>query len=952
MKFTYKLLIISACCIAVPAFAVEKLSVSELLDKYAANQDKLKSFVARTETNITEDITKDGTTSHFNKWVIFELRYEDDGGDFHAYFCPKRVHSATDGSLVPADRHTSSLWDGKRYIEHHKGPTLDKSSTYISFSKKYIKDAIAIGFAGPGSILGLLYGDVERFDSILRQADSISVRNELEQVGSGDCYVIDAKTKNGTYNIWLDPKHGYGIAKADVNKGPKDLWYGRPLDYFTHAPYMPNVISIRNVRFESVEGIWVPMEVDFRVHYKDFKGSNRTSVIDVHYRVTELLLNPDHDALGSFVPDIENGTGVRIQEAPGIRYTWQEAKKFVIDEWDGSIKYVPKDWSILVGVGKPLPKFEGIKLNLSVEQIKDRAILLCFFDMNQSPSRHCIIQLAKQAEHLKNKGVAIIAVQASKVDENEINEWVKKYNIPFPVGMVQDDVEKIRFAWGVRSLPWLILTNWGQTVIAEGFGIDELDEKLKKNIDTEHAIQKNKATPTKPVAQTGLSDSAKSFLDAEAILAGWESSYAGIRTMRVSYCTRLVDYQPPACNPNEPPPVKYMHVERVEQGNRFHIRYSTAEDGFDRPESLMEHAFDGKITREYSAREKHGSIVAGLIGRNTETMNHLRVYMLLRRRLVGGRNASGTYLIEDPNSKPDLSRTLSYAIPRSMISVLPKLEYVGSQLCHVIEVTVPGKDHKGIPRQIKQVFWMAHDKGMCLMKYQWYWDKTLDREIKVEQIAMAKMDSTDVWYPKKAYRTIFSDEFGTTKCELTVTEFIPNVEVDEKTFRFDFPKETDVFDRVRGISGVDIPKEPPSLVGKSLPQLKDFNLKSDADHTEDKMILVCFCDMNQRTSRNSIIELARRTEEPKGKGVTVFAVQASEVSEQTLNEWIKKYNIPFSVGAIIADIEKTRLAWGVRSLPWLILTDKQHVVTAEGFALDELNEKLGNNPKHKSGPTQ
>jgi len=526
------------------------------------------------------------------------------------------------------------------------------------------------------------------------------------------------------------------------------------------------------------------------------------------------------------------------------------------------------------------------------------------------------------------------------VDENVLNKWVKKYNIPFPVGIVQGDVEKIRFAWGVRSLPWLILTNWEQTVIAEGFGIDEMDEKLKKNIDTEHAIQKNKATPTKPVAQTGLSDPAKSFLDAEAILAGWESSYAGIRTMRVSYCTRLVDYQPPAKNPDEPPPVKYQHIERVEDGKRYHIRYSIAEDGFDRPESLMEHAFDGKTTREYWGSTTHGSIVAGLIGRNTETMNDLKVYMLLRRRLVGGRNASGTYLIEDPNSKPDLSRTLSYAIPRYMVSVLPKLESVGSQLCHVIEVIVPGKDHKGIPRQIKQLFWIAHDKGMCLMKYQWYWDNKLDREIEVEQIAMAKMDSTDVWYPKKAYRTIFSDEFGTTKCELTVTEFIPNVEVDEKTFRFDFPKGTDVFDRVRGIAGIDLPKEPPSLLGKPLPQLKDFNLKLDADKTKDKMILVCFFDMNQRPSRNCLRQLSTRAQKLKTKDIVVAAVQASKVDENTLNEWVKKYNISFPVGIVQGDVEKTRFAWGVQSLPWLILTDRKHIIRSSGFSLAELDEKI------------
>jgi len=69
-------------------------------------------------------------------------------------------------------------------------------------------------------------------------------------------------------------------------------------------------------------------------------------------------------------------------------------------------------------------------------------------------------------------------------------------------------------------------------------------------------------------------------------------------------------------------------------------------------------------------------------------------------------------------------------------------------------------------------------------------------------------------------------------------------------------------------------------------------------------------------------------------------VETSQVAENTLNEWTKKRNIPFQVGAITADIEKTRFAWGVRSLPWLILTDKQHIVIAEGFGINELDEKI------------
>jgi hypothetical protein len=55
---------------------------------------------------------------------------------------------------------------------------------------------------------------------------------------------------------------------------------------------------------------------------------------------------------------------------------------------------------------------------------------------------------------------------------------------------------------------------------------------------------------------------------------------------------------------------------------------------------------------------------------------------------------------------------------------------------------------------------------------------------------------------------------------------------------------------------------------------------------------------------------------------------------------MKKHNIPFPVGAIQGDKEKTRIAWGAKSLPWLILSDDVHKVVAEGFTLQELNDIL------------
>jgi len=131
-----------------------------------------------------------------------------------------------------------------------------------------------------------------------------------------------------------------------------------------------------------------------------------------------------------------------------------------------------------------------------------------------------------------------------------------------------------------------------------------------------------------------------------------------------------------------------------------------------------------------------------------------------------------------------------------------------------------------------------------------------------------------------------------------------------------------------------------SLVGKALPELIDLKIEPVLAGADDRIVLVCFFDMNQRPSRNCIMQLAKQSEHLKEKGVTVFTVHASNVNENTLDEWIKKNNIPFSVGIIRGDEKKTRFNWGVKSLPWLILTNRRHIVTAEGFGLDELADKI------------
>jgi len=129
--------------------------------------------------------------------------------------------------------------------------------------------------------------------------------------------------------------------------------------------------------------------------------------------------------------------------------------------------------------GAPLPDFLNIGFNVVPFEPDENAFLVCFFDMNQRPSRNCITELTGKAEQLK--GLSVIAIQASKVNEDELDRWIKQANIRFPVGTIKGNVERTLFTWGVKSLPWLILTDKQHIVKAEGFGLSERGDRLKTN---------------------------------------------------------------------------------------------------------------------------------------------------------------------------------------------------------------------------------------------------------------------------------------------------------------------------------------------------------------------------------------------------------------------------------------------------------------------------------------
>ena len=137
------------------------------------------------------------------------------------------------------------------------------------------------------------------------------------------------------------------------------------------------------------------------------------------------------------------------------------------------------------------------------------------------------------------------------------------------------------------------------------------------------------------------------------------------------------------------------------------------------------------------------------------------------------------------------------------------------------------------------------------------------------------------------------------------------------------------------------PRLADSLVGKPLPDLEPLFRATQLPGTpDDNRILVCFWDMNQRPSRHCLKQLAARAAEFTDRSVTVLTVHAAPAEVETLQQWLDTAGISLPVGMVRERTEETCFAWGVRGLPWLILTDQQHVVQADGFALRELDDTL------------
>jgi hypothetical protein len=298
--------------------------VKELLNKFLEARKNFTSFILETG----EETTFDYPANNWSGKRHQKIEYRFDGARGRLRFNMwGTVSNAYPNVTKDKSQYLSFLWDGENFYRY--SPRVAASDPEIVMMTrgtdpggvpKEMTTLVQTNDA-PGLMMGYVQG--ERIDEILAGAEHLEMKQE--KLRGVDCYVIDAAVKeHGNYTLWIDPAHDHHIVKSRIRQKEGDYYYAKKLPKNSSRDTVLEVTD-----FQQIGGSWFLKQ--FKTTDRTIDGGNlggKSQITDI----TNIVLNPDHDALKSFIPDdIRNGASVFITALPlSINYIWQDGK--VIDK--------------------------------------------------------------------------------------------------------------------------------------------------------------------------------------------------------------------------------------------------------------------------------------------------------------------------------------------------------------------------------------------------------------------------------------------------------------------------------------------------------------------------------------------------------------------------------------------------------------------------------------------
>jgi len=332
----------------------KSMDVNDLLELSLASFESLPPYSMRIESELSFVIPQESIDAEFE---VIEIRYDKRRIDKIA-----QQYDVKDKEkkLVWATR---KIWTGEQLQSRQQSlGTGIVEDQHIDASGSYKDDTknILISPYSGGYVSGFMIGDKEHVCNILKQSGVSKLYGKTEAIGDNTCYVVEGKTRSGTYKIWIDPNHGFNVRKAIVNKKIGDFYSNKPITAGNSDKkvMVECEMIMSDVEVEKVGDYYIPISATLVDKGKYSDGT--TSHTNWSSKRSKIQLNPNFEEMGAFVMDgIPEGKRISMKDLPGLVYIWANGR-FILDVGLDVIEVIDEATQQIISNGDVPPKLGSL----------------------------------------------------------------------------------------------------------------------------------------------------------------------------------------------------------------------------------------------------------------------------------------------------------------------------------------------------------------------------------------------------------------------------------------------------------------------------------------------------------------------------------------------------------------------------------------------------------------
>jgi hypothetical protein len=173
-----------------------------------------------------------------------------------------------------------------------------------------------------GPLDGIIYGNNHKsVADLLSNASSLHLMGNQEEIAGTFCSVLEAVTKYGKVTAWITPDKGYNALKWSIHRTSQDFLDDKTLSE-KGLKVCKSVFEASEI--QKIGDQYIITKGGFT--QEDITLDDQKNTRNNKYERTEVILNPDFEALRAFEINLPEGTVVSNEDIPCIKFVWTDGK--------------------------------------------------------------------------------------------------------------------------------------------------------------------------------------------------------------------------------------------------------------------------------------------------------------------------------------------------------------------------------------------------------------------------------------------------------------------------------------------------------------------------------------------------------------------------------------------------------------------------------------------------